>query len=83
MATGRFILDSWRRNFVVVKECDTMEKMIYVKNIEVNEVNGYLKKGWKVKLITSVAQSIALGGKDYGPGKGSYGAYVVLEKEDE
>lgn len=61
---------------------DTMEKMIYVKNIDVNEVNDYLEKGWKVKLITSVAQNIALGGKGFGPDRGLYGAYVVLEKED-
>lgn len=39
-----------------------MEKMIYVKNIDVSEVNDYLEKGWKVKLITSVAQNIAIGG---------------------
>jgi len=35
---------------VVVKECDTMEKMIYVKNIDVNEVNSYLKKAGKLSL---------------------------------
>ena len=59
-----------------------MEKMIYVKNIEVDEVNNYLERDWKIKFIAPVAQSIALGGKDYGPARGSYGAYVVLEKED-
>ena len=59
-----------------------MEKMIYIKNIDVSEVNDYLEKGWKVKLITSVAQNIALGGKGFGPDRGLYGGYVVLEKED-
>lgn len=59
-----------------------MEKMIYVKNIDVSEVNDYLEKGWKVKLITSVAQNIAIGGQGFDQDRGLYGAYVVLEKED-
>lgn len=59
-----------------------MEKMIFVRNIYMDEVNSYLEKGWKVKSISAVAQTIAIGGHGYGPEKGLYGAYVVLEKED-
>lgn len=60
-----------------------MEKMIYVRNIDVSPINEYLEKGWRVKLVSSVAQTVALGGKGFGPDRGLYGAYVVIEKEDE
>ena len=59
-----------------------MEKMLFIRTSDTSEVNSYLEKGWKVKFIDSVAQNVALGGKDYGPSKGVYGVYVVLEKED-
>lgn len=56
--------------------------MIFVRNIYMDEVNSYIEKGWKVKSISVVAQTITVGGHGYGPEKGLYGAYVVLEKED-
>ena len=50
-----------------------MQKLIYVDNNYVSEVNGYLKNGWKVvSMIPAV----------YGNSTHNCGAYVVIETKD-
>lgn len=54
-----------------------MEKLIFVKEDHVYEVNNFLELGWKVKFITPFFENVSAGSFSV---NGAYGAYVVLEK---
>lgn len=49
-----------------------MQKMIYIDNNYLSEVNQYLESGWKVVSVTPAI---------YGDSTYNCGAYVVIEKE--
>ncbi len=56
-----------------------MEKIFFVRDNYLDEVNKILAKGAKVKMISTVANSIAGGGEDSNYKCGDIVAYVVVE----
>ena len=64
-----------------------MEQIFLVKNGNLERINEFLKKGWHVKSIHAVSESVSAygyaGGTTYAEEKGSYVgdifAYIVLE----
>lgn len=61
-----------------------MEKALYVEKDRLEILNSELNRGWKVKSITPVSQHVAIatGGAWKESEKGTFGAYVVIVKED-
>ena len=49
------------------------EKVILIHEGDLWNVNNLLSDGWKVKMITPIVETASAG-------RGSYGAYVVLER---
>ncbi len=64
-----------------------MERIFWVKNGELREVNDWLQKGGRVKSIHALSETISAygyaGGESFGEDKGNYVgdiyAYVVVE----
>ena len=57
-----------------------MEKIMFIDRDYVSSINLTLKEGWKVKTIVPVMEPVSAGSSYHQ--SGTYGAYVVLEKED-
>ena len=55
-----------------------MEKVFFVKNGNLTDVNNWLQRGGKVKMIVSVPQVVSSGGEGLDE-KGDIFAYVVVE----
>lgn len=56
-----------------------MQKIIFVVEDCLTEVNEKLRDGWEVKMIVPYNQPVARG-EGYTSVLGDYGAYVVLER---
>ena len=56
-----------------------MEKVFFVENDNLDEVNDELSKGGKVKFICPVAESVSIGGETAHNITGDTYAYVVIE----
>ena len=57
-----------------------MEKIMFIDKDYVSSVNMDLRVGWRVKTIVPVIEPVSAGTSCNKTG--TYGAYVVLEKED-
>lgn len=56
-----------------------MEKVFFVENEDLEEVNEALAKGGKVKMISTVSESAAVGGQSAYSLSGDVLAYIVVE----
>ena len=56
-----------------------MEKIFWVKNKDLDEVNTWLQKGGRVKMIVAVPESVSEGGESSATAEGNIFAYVVVE----
>lgn len=57
-----------------------MEQIFFVKKNDLSEVNRWLQKGGRVKLIQAIGESIHNGGDEYPVTKtGEIYAYIVVE----
>ena len=56
-----------------------MEKIFWVKNKNLDEVNSCLQKGGRVKMIVAVPESVSEGGESSCTAEGNIFAYVVVE----
>lgn len=57
-----------------------MEKIMFVKNGNLDEVNNLLAKGWKVKFIQRLIKPMEIYEADAGDCKKDIYSYVVIEK---
>ena len=58
---------------------DANEKLFFIIDGDLDEINDHLQKGWSVKSVHPVSESVATSG-DYVV-RGSVYAYIVLEKK--
>lgn len=57
-----------------------MQKILMVKNGELEEINNLLEEGWNVKIIKMCSESVSVGGQSSSEMYGDIYAYIVLEK---
>ena len=55
------------------------KKIFWVKNKNLDEVNTWLQKGGRVKMIVAVPESVSEGGESSATAEGNIFAYVVVE----
>jgi hypothetical protein len=63
-----------------VKERLQMQKILFVENGRLDEVNKALSNGWKLVSIHTVSNHVASSGDEVIVSEGNVFAYIVLEK---
>lgn len=59
-----------------------MQKIFFIKNNDLAEINNMLLNDWSVKLIKTCEQNVALTGSSYHEETTSCFAYIVLERNE-